>query len=423
MEVYGEQGQGDYSFPASPVAGLSMLDITAANHDWQTLRAIIALHNNTVDVSQTDEEGYTPFHRLEYNWVGRTFSNTRLWYPAFSGSSANRQSSIRQTIEALQAMGGQIDILTKCLDYTKFPRDNRGGFTPLMLAVRKGDLDAVVALLQCGADPNIRNDQGLTALAQLPQSLDPVVKPERLPLIAQVLLDNGARPVHDFLSRETPLAAAAYSSLDVVDILLGAGAQPTEHILGLNVIAVLVRQHRILDVMSRNDRAHSIFFEYQIKSIIQKHVLSSFPVTHPGMLEQVDEEGGTLLHYVAYAGFPSVVDVLLKCGVKPNVFREDADQSKMNRKHRLKANTKYKTPRDKMLYNNYLWCYNSSARSMTFGTPLDCALYMRLKIERNMEIKEWDISIADLSHMLKMYHQIEKLLQSYGGTYMTPLTG
>lgn len=77
-----------------------------------------------------------------------------------------------------------------------------------MLAVRKGDLHAVVALLQCGADSSIKNDQGITALGMLPERKDPVVKTENLHLTAQILLDNGAGPIANFPGRRTPLAAA-----------------------------------------------------------------------------------------------------------------------------------------------------------------------------------------------------------------------
>ena len=238
-----------------------MLDITAANHDWQMLRAIIALQNNSVDISQTDEEGYTPFHRVEYNWVGRTFLDHRFWHPAFEGSPASREFNIRQTIEALRVLGGQIDVLTRSMDYPELIYNRWGNLTPLMLAVRKGDLDAVVALLQCGADPNIRNDQGITALGLLPESQDPVVKSENLPLIVQILLDNGASPVNDLPSRSTPLKAAVYSSLDAVELLLAAGALPTEHILGLNAVAVLLRFYCILDVNFWPNRAYFTLVE------------------------------------------------------------------------------------------------------------------------------------------------------------------
>ena len=355
IEAEAQPGQGGYSFPVGPVAGLSMLDMAVANYDWQTLRAISPLQNKTVDISQTDEEGYTPFHRLEYNWVGRDFFGSRFWYPAFDGSPASRESNIRQTIEVLQAMGGQVDVLTKSLDYTTLVFNRWGNMTPLMLAVRKGDLHAIVALLQCGADPNIRNDQGITALGMFPESKDPEVKAENLPLIAQILLDNGASPVIHFPSRRTPLAAAVYSSLDVVDMLLAAGGRPTEHVLGLNVIAMLLDLYCILDTIPWHNRAYLSSVEHQVKYIIQKHVLSCFPAAHPGMLEQVDEQGGTLLHYAAYAGFLSVVKVLLEAGAKPSVFREYVTYGKQYRKDRLRTDIIHKTPQEEMLYNNYLW--------------------------------------------------------------------
>lgn len=60
---------------------------------------------------------------------------------------------------------------------------------------------------------------------------------------------------------------------------------------------------------------------------------------------------------------------------------------------------------------------------MEFGTPLDCVLAMRFQTMMNMESKEYNISIADLNHILGLYDQTEELLLNYGGIYMRPLTG
>ena len=421
MEAEGDYDQGGYSHPACPVAGLNMLDIAAANHDWQILRRINSLQNNTVDIMQSDEEGYTPFHRLEYAWVGRTFWATRFWSPAFEGPPETRQTNIRHTVEALLAMGGQIDALTKSADYSTLADHPNGNMTPLILAVRRGDLDAVIALLQCGANPNIRNDQGMTALALLPEGGDPTVRPGTLPLIAQILLRYGARPVHDFSSSTTPLAAAVNSSPDVFHMLLAAGAQPTESRHGLNVVAMLLSSYRIKE-RTLNGSTDSTLVEHQIKSIIKKYVLPCFPAAHPGMLEQVDEQGGTLLHYAAYAGFPDIVELLLQFGVKSNIYREFVHPSRWFSENRRETEIKHKTPLDEMLYKNYLWQYNGYAKVMEYGTPLDCVLCECFAIRKMMVNKEYNISIADLRHLMETYDRISELLLSYGGTYMRPLT-
>lgn len=43
---------------------------------------------------------------------------------------------------------------------------------------------------------------------------------------------------------------------------------------------------------------------------------------------------------------------------------------------------------------------------------------MRFRTMENMVSKEYNISIADLSHISGMYDQIEELLLSYGGIYI-----
>lgn len=98
------------------------------------------------------------------------------------------------------------------------PGNMRGplGTTPLMQAVLYGDAESVRVLLESGADPNIRNEAGTTALMWAVNDL----KKTRL------LLDRGADVNARSEDSRTPLliAAGRSGSRDVVKLLLDRGA-------------------------------------------------------------------------------------------------------------------------------------------------------------------------------------------------------
>jgi ankyrin repeat protein len=92
-----------------------------------------------------------------------------------------------------------------------------GGSTPLMYAALYGDTRSVGLLLDKGADPNVRNDAGATAL------LWSVDEPET----TRLLLEHGADANVHSADGLTPLllAAARFGSGDVVKLLLDHGAK------------------------------------------------------------------------------------------------------------------------------------------------------------------------------------------------------
>jgi hypothetical protein len=92
-----------------------------------------------------------------------------------------------------------------------------GGSTPLMFAALYADVDAVRLLLDSGADPNVRNDAGATALLW---AIDDAQK-------TQLLLSRGADPNVRSDDGATPLllAAGRFGSLAVVKALLDGGAK------------------------------------------------------------------------------------------------------------------------------------------------------------------------------------------------------
>ena len=91
------------------------------------------------------------------------------------------------------------------------------GITPLMQAVLYADTDSVRILLDGGADPNIRNDAGATALMWAVNDLEKT----------RLLLDRGADVNARSDDSRTPLliASVQYGSSDVVKLLLDRGAK------------------------------------------------------------------------------------------------------------------------------------------------------------------------------------------------------
>lgn len=94
-----------------------------------------------------------------------------------------------------------------------------GGSTPLMYAVLYGDAESVRLLLDAGADPNIRNEAGATALMWA------VDDPDK----TRLLIRSGADVTARSDDGRTPLfiAAARPGSYDVVKLLLDRQANPS----------------------------------------------------------------------------------------------------------------------------------------------------------------------------------------------------
>jgi ankyrin repeat protein len=102
-----------------------------------------------------------------------------------------------------------------------------GGSTPLMYAALYGDADEVRSLLQSGADPNLADTEGATALMWAAHDLDK----------AKLLVDHGAQVNAQSSGKRTALLVASgkYGNSTVVKLLLEHGADASAHSPGLGV--------------------------------------------------------------------------------------------------------------------------------------------------------------------------------------------
>jgi ankyrin repeat protein len=143
------------------------------------------------------------------------------WPDDVSGDTASPSSDAKATrmMEALR--DGNRQAVRKILrdDPKIVGLKGRGGATPLMYAALYGDADSVQALLEHGADPNIKNDVGATALMWAVDDLEKT----------RLLLDHGADVNARSDDNRTPLLIAAgwYGASAVVKLLLAHGANPS----------------------------------------------------------------------------------------------------------------------------------------------------------------------------------------------------
>jgi ankyrin repeat protein len=144
------------------------------------------------------------------------------WPDEFSGETPPTRTDSRaaQLMDALRK--GERQTFTRLLgnDPTSINARGPAGSTPLMYAALYGDSDSMQLLLERGADPNIQNDAGATALMW---AADDLAK-------TRLLLNHGADPNIRSADARTALTAALLRSASaaIVKELLDRGAKLTE---------------------------------------------------------------------------------------------------------------------------------------------------------------------------------------------------
>jgi hypothetical protein len=100
LHRHGTAEEGEFSEPDKPCLSLSSVDLATAMHDATVLKYIRTYSAEDVLFSP-DEKGYTPFYRLSYLRVVRTYHGLRFWYLAFTGKLNDVKKRLFKTIKVL----------------------------------------------------------------------------------------------------------------------------------------------------------------------------------------------------------------------------------------------------------------------------------------------------------------------------------
>ena len=201
-------------------------DVEAGNEDEQT-PLMLAARTGVVGVAELLVRYRADVNKKEL-WRGQT---ALMW------ASAESQPEM---VEFLIQKGAKLNVRAEDNDWpsqiTSEPRAQyrpTGGLTPLLFAARAGCLRCAEVLIKAGADPNMPNPDGMTAVMVAIDNLNFD--------IARYLLEHGANPhVWDWWGRtalyavvdmrgrggDRPVRAGETSSMDIVRMLLAAGVNP-----------------------------------------------------------------------------------------------------------------------------------------------------------------------------------------------------
>ncbi len=204
-------------------------NVESPNADGQTALMIIARSSNLEAAKVLLDHGANVNARER--WRGQT---ALMW-----AAAEGQPEMVRLLVKHHAAVNERSDLTNFDRQVTSEPRMQArptGGFTPLLYAARKGCLDCAKFLVGAGADVNLTDPDGVSPLLRATENLnfdiaaflvqhgaevDKWDRWGRSPLYAAV--DMNTLPVGGRADRPS---ASATSALQLIDILLKAGANP-----------------------------------------------------------------------------------------------------------------------------------------------------------------------------------------------------
>ncbi len=192
-------------------------------------------------------------------------------------------------------------------------------------AVRQDDVRLLRALLDKGADPNLKDSQGKTALFYAMDSFDATD-------LVQALLDKGANPNARDAAGETPIGLAKASKVAMVQILLDAGAYAPEFEFVDAVTAG--NTATVTQMLDAGVSANSSGLGGQTALILASSVphldIAKLLLERGADLKARDGQGKTALNYAVMMGHMDVVRFLLDKGADAKVTTENGDSILMD---------------------------------------------------------------------------------------------
>jgi ankyrin repeat protein len=208
------------------------------------------------------------------------------------------------------------------------------GSTVLQRAASIGRLDIVQALLEAGANPNVRDNFGVSPLHYAAALGDNrawwvSAKPHYYAPVVRALLDAGANPNVQDNQNRTPLHRAyELGDQNVVNILLNSGADPNMRDQQDRTPHQCASQQSLQQMQQVNSRTVADALQ---EAMSQRGFANKFTAVQ-GVLSQhygspdlrtalnlQNRFGQTLLHYAARKGRGDIVQALLDAGANPDV--------------------------------------------------------------------------------------------------------
>ena len=308
-----------YSVAKHTTHGLSAIDMAVKNRDYEVL-AILLSGITPFDPDDTDEEGYNAIHRLDAGEWRYTLQGSAIWCRLFQGSTISRADSLKKTIAILLQHGFNINIFTNKREPMQSAY-GRSDQTALMIAVTLGNTETINQLLLAGADVNVANDKGETALMSF---TDEYLRERKDQFKAvSLLLDANANVHARNSSGQTPLLSAASIGLfDVATALLDRGANLGDRTTRINV-GPYGRTFLALIAAKAIGRGIRAEVDRRLVDLLNIRVLPRIAATkdldlHNELLEKADLAGGTLLQYTAEYGLLRSCATLLEAKVSVN---------------------------------------------------------------------------------------------------------
>ncbi|KAL2060584.1 hypothetical protein VTL71DRAFT_9225 [Oculimacula yallundae] len=313
-----------FSYAECGTMGLAPWDHASKNRDPFIFQYLVSsgrqVHNL---INAVDEEGFTVLHRLSTTHSRWTRSNICYSFMPFSGNSTDRQDNLNTMVEAIKALGGNLEQLTTPNASIAQANQIKGQiitfkrYTALMLAAMSGFADVVRALLNAGANPSTTNENGTSALHCLSHG-----NPDEAKEIVELLVKFGA-DIHETTKHGISVLqrAACFRNLPLLDTLLSYGANIEEtddnsrsHIEGSSCIAHFARRNYFSsDVF---DESHDV----ALGRLLKKYLLGNDNADK--RIRFVARRGRrqpqTLLHEFARCFMRHTIAALILCGAPVN---------------------------------------------------------------------------------------------------------
>jgi ankyrin repeat protein len=189
-----------------------------------------------------------------------------------------------------------------------------------MIAVTKYDIEAVEALCDAGANVNLQNRSGRTALTLLHDALAYHVNPSGvLPDMVACLVRHKADTNYQSSDGLTPLSCVArLGDIGAFRSLLEAGAYIKCRGQNVAVLADLIQMSATNKLVLERADVHQIEQRDEELSILLRDYINDGALDVDSV---VDKTGATVLHYCVAAALPSCTSTLLSLGAATNIIR------------------------------------------------------------------------------------------------------